>query len=119
MEGLKSGPNTQKNQESYDINETLENTGSGKAIRLSVTGSKNYGLVQDLLVPNRSTEKSYAEIAEVLKIHFQRKPTEIVQRYEFYTRNRKTRESCPDFEKTLSQNRKYNNRCYGTKLFSI
>lgn len=64
MEGLKSGPNTLKNQESYDINGTLENTGSGIAIRLSVIESKNYGLVPDLLAPNRSTEKSYAEITE-------------------------------------------------------
>ena len=60
------------------IDNTLDNAGRWKAILLSVIRSKNYGLVQNLLAPKKKTDASYVEIIEVLKNHFQPKPSEIV-----------------------------------------
>ena len=64
-----------------NIKDTPENAGRRKLILLSVKGSNTYGLIGDLLVPNRLTDKSYSKIVEVLKTYFQPKASEVVQLY--------------------------------------
>ena len=51
------------------IEDTPENSERQKAMLLSIIKSKTYGLVRDLLAPNRVTDKSYSEI-EIKKQHF-------------------------------------------------
>ena len=72
------------------IENTAENAGRRKVL-LSVMGGKTYGLLRDLLAPS---DKTYDEVVEVLKKHFQPKPSEIVMRCKFNTRTRKSNENC-------------------------
>ena len=66
------------------IEDALENTGRRKDIQLIVVG-----FIRDLLAQNRSINKNYSEIVELLKNHFQPKSSVVVQRYKLYTRARK------------------------------
>ena len=72
------------------IEDMQVNTGRRKALLLSVIESKTYGLVSDLLAPNRPTNKSNSAIVEVLKNHFQLKLSEAIQRHRFYTSAKQT-----------------------------
>ena len=60
---------------------------------LSVLGGRIYSLLRDLLAPARPDEKTFPELAEVLKNHFQPKPLVIAERYYFHTRGQKPTES--------------------------
>ena len=55
------------------IDNTLENARRRKVILPSVNGSKNYGLVRNLLAPKKTTDASYQVLVGVLKKHFQPK----------------------------------------------
>ena len=51
--------------------------------------------------PDKPIDKTYAVCTEALKTHFSPKPTEIVQRYRFYTCMQKQEESIPQFVANL------------------
>ena len=96
------------------IENTAENAGRRKAILLSVIGGKTYGLLRDLLAPDRPSDKTYDEVVEVLKKHFQPKPSEIVMRYKFNTRTRKSNETVADYVADLRHLSEHCN--YGASL---
>ena len=73
------------------------------SVFLTNLGSKNYHTLRALVQPKKPTEKTYAECKQVLKAHFSPKPTEIVQRYRFYTCSQKADETIPQFVANLSQ----------------
>ena len=79
------------------IENTTENAGRRKAILLSAIGGKTYGLLRDLLAPDRPSDKTYDEVVEMLKKQFQPKPSEIVMRYKFNARTRKSNETVSDY----------------------
>ena len=68
-----------------------------RAILLSNSGAQAYQLVKNLLAPAKSTEKTFTDIVAVLKEHWQPKPSEIVQRYNFHSRVQKEGESIADY----------------------
>ena len=70
------------------IEDSPENSGRRKAILLSILVSKT--ILKIYWPPNILTDKRYSEIVEVLKNHFQPKPSELVKWYKFYTYSRKT-----------------------------
>ena len=80
-----------------DSKDAPENAWRRKATLLSLKGSETYGLVRDLSTPNRSIDQTFSEIVEVLKNHFQPKPSEDIQWYKFYTRVSKTDELVANF----------------------
>ena len=55
---------------------------------VSVCGSKTYALARDLLQPAKSAETTFKKIVDTLENHFSPKPSEIVERYKFHSRNR-------------------------------
>ena len=74
-----------------------------RAIFLTSLGGKCYHTLRALVQPHKPTEKSYKECKEALEEHFAPKPTEIVQRYRFYTCVQKCNETIPEFVANLRQ----------------
>ena len=57
------------------------------AILLSVTGCKTFALLQSLLSPELPKDKSFEQLAMVLKQHFEPKPVIIAQWFHFHCGN--------------------------------
>jgi len=63
-----------------------------QAVLISVMGSDAYELPQSLISPSKPSEKSFAQIVEVLKDHYNPQPSEIMQKFHFNSRMRKSGE---------------------------
>ena len=72
-----------------------------RSIFLSVIGPKTYKLLCSLVSPNKPGDKSFAELVQALKSHYNPEPSEIVERYKFHTRFRKPGESVATFVSEL------------------
>lgn len=68
-----------------------------KAVLLSGVGATTYSLLRSLISPQLPKDKTYAELREVLKAHFNPKPSEIVQRFKFNSRVRKSNETIAEY----------------------
>ena len=68
-----------------------------QAVFLSVIGASNYKLLSSLVAPARPREKEYSALVDKLTEHFTPAPSQIVQRYKFHTRFRKSGESVAAF----------------------
>ena len=60
-----------------------------RAVLISVMGSQAYKLLRTLISPSLPNEKSFSQLVEVLKNHYNPKPSEIIQRFHFNSRVRK------------------------------
>ena len=63
-----------------------------RAILISVMGSDAYRLLRSLISPSKPSKKSFAQIMEVLKDHYNPQPSEIMQRFHFHSRAQKSGE---------------------------
>ena len=68
-----------------------------KAILLSSCGRGAYRLIKKLLLPKKVAEETYKNICNKLNAHFNPKPSEIVQRFRFYKRDRRDGEPISEF----------------------
>ena len=66
-------------------------------IFLSVIGAKTYSLLGDLLALTNPKEKSFNELAKVLKKQFEPKPLVIAERFTFHRRNQLSTRSVLDY----------------------
>ena len=60
-------------------------------------GAKSYSVVRSLVAPALPRDKSFDELVEVLRAHFQPKPLDIAERYRFYQRTKAAGESVADY----------------------
>ena len=67
------------------------------AVFLSVVGSKTYSLLRSLVAPALPQEKSFAELVETLRRHFEPKPVVIAERFHFHRRSQAVGESIADY----------------------
>ncbi len=68
---------------------------------LTLVGPATYKLLRSLIAPANPTDKTLAQLVEVLANHYSPKPSEIMQRYRFYSRTRKTGESVANYVAAL------------------
>jgi len=68
-----------------------------RAILLSCVGAQTYTLMRNLLSPEKPGSKSYEDLVSLLKNHFNPKPSEIVQRWKFNSRNRHLDENIVEY----------------------
>ena len=70
-----------------------------KSVLLSVIGSKVYSVLHSLLAPNipTSDEVSFESIIDILQNHYDPKPSEIAERFHFYSRAQGPSESIPEY----------------------
>ena len=66
-------------------------------IFLSVIGAKTYSLLWDLLALTNPKEKSFDELAAVLKKHFEPKPLVIAEKFTFHRRNQSSTKPVLDY----------------------
>lgn len=81
----------------------ITNDDKKKGIFFSGLGSKCYSTLRALVQPHKPADKSYTECTQALAAHFAPKPTEIVQRYKFYTCTQEPHETIPQFVARLRQ----------------
>ena len=99
--------------------EAKDITGDGKAAKrratfLSVIGPAPYQLLRSLLSPMKPTEKTFEELVAVLSGHYSLPPSEIMQRFRFNSRSRKSGESVAAYVAELRRLAEFCN--YGTTL---
>ena len=68
-----------------------------RAIFLIVCSPSIFQLLKSLVQTNTPKEKTYTELKEFLKKHFNPKPSSIVQHFKFNTRIRKSSESVANY----------------------
>ena len=68
-----------------------------RSVFLAVIGPGPYKLLRSLLAPEKPAEKTFDELVSVLTKHYSPPPSEIVQRFRFHTRVRKSGESVATF----------------------
>ena len=88
--------------------------GKKRAILLSACGPATYQLIRNLVSPAATTDKSFAQIVELVQNHCHPKPSVIVRRYTFNSRSQKEGESLSTY---VAELRKLSNDCdYGESL---
>ncbi|KAL1255447.1 hypothetical protein QQF64_013508 [Cirrhinus molitorella] len=73
------------------------------ATLLSVMGATTYGLLRNLVQPEKPKDKSYKEIVDTLKSHFEPKPLLIVERFRFNHCNQRPDETVTEYAVELKQ----------------
>ena len=81
----------------------IEDADQQRAVLLSVCGPATYRLIQNLVSPKKPTELKFGEIVEAVQKHHDPKPSVIVQRYRFNSRNFLTGESVATYIAELRQ----------------
>lgn len=85
-----------------------------RAILLSGVRAQTYSLIRNLLSPEKPGDKSFEDLVKLLQNHYNPKPSEIVERFKFNSRNRKTDETVGDY---VAELRKLAKDCnYGDAL---
>ena len=79
----------------------IENVEKKRAILSTVIGPTTYRLLRNLLSPSRLDEKTYEELVDALKEHYNPRPSEIVQRFKFNTRFQQPEESISTYVSLL------------------
>lgn len=64
---------------------------------LSVLGSTEYGLLKNLIAPQKVTEVSYDDITRALSLHFKSKSILTTERFRFYKRQQKQDETVAEY----------------------
>ena len=94
-------------------------TGDGKATKrratfLTVVGPGPYRLLRSLLSPAKPSDKTYDELVKKLTEHYSPTPSEVMQRFRFNSRSRKTGETVAAY---LAELRRLTEHCnYGDTL---
>ena len=83
--------------EQYFTANEIKGAKKQRAILLSVCGSKIYGLIRDLLQPQKPGDVELKEILEKLENHFSPKPSVIVERFKFHSRSGLEGENVAEF----------------------
>ena len=64
---------------------------------LTVIGSTTYALLSNLVSPDKPKDKTFRQLAEVLRRHFDPKPLVIMERFHFHRREQTSGESINDY----------------------
>uniref|UniRef100_H3AQV6 ribonuclease H n=1 Tax=Latimeria chalumnae TaxID=7897 RepID=H3AQV6_LATCH len=85
----------------FFIPNDITDTSKKKAILLSGVVAQTYSLMRNLLSPEKPGDKTFEDLVNLLKKHFNPKPSEIVQRFKFNSRNRKSGETVGEYDAEL------------------
>ena len=73
------------------------------AVLLTAIGPETYGLLRNLVTPEKPDSKDYQELVNTLKEHLNPKPLVIAERFNFNNRFRQDGESVMDFAAQLKK----------------
>ena len=80
----------------YIANDITDDT-KKVALLLTIIGSETYGLLRNILFPDKPSTKTFEALTKTLKLHLNPKPIVIAERYKFYERNQKESESLSEY----------------------
>lgn len=80
----------------FEANEVMD-PDRRQAMLLSGVGTTTYSLLLSLLSPETPKDKTYAQLMQILLVHFSPKPSEIVQQFKFISRVRKSNDSVANY----------------------
>ena len=80
-----------------EVNSVADERKVAVLLTVCIIGVKNYALLESLLAPTNPREKSYDDLTQVLKAHYEPKPVVIAERYHFYRRCQASGESVAAF----------------------
>ena len=84
-----------------------------KATFLTAVGAETYGLIRNLLTPDKPKDKTLKQIQDLVEEHLSPKKNVIVERFRFNSRNRKEGESVAEYIvelKRLARNCKFEDK---------
>ena len=87
--------------EQYFVANDIAEGAKKRAILLSGCGASTYKLIRSLVVPDKPTDKSYADLVSLLQNHFNPAPAITVQRFKFNSRSRQNGENVATFVSEL------------------
>ena len=100
--------------EQYFAANEIKDEKKRRAILLSVCGSKTYGLICDLLQPQKPGDSGLKDILEQLESHFSLKRSVIIEQFKIHSRNCLEGENVAEFVAGL---RRFSEHCqFGTTL---
>ena len=70
-----------------------DNESKRRPVFLTVIGPSPYNLLRNLLLLEKPADKTFEQLTQILKDHYNPKPSEVMQRFRFNTRSRKAGES--------------------------
>ena len=70
--------------EHYFVGNAVEEVEKKRAILLMVCGHKTYGLIRNLVSPDRPGDKTYDELKTLIHNHLKPKPLVIAERFKFH-----------------------------------
>lgn len=85
--------NYEERMDEFFIVNKIKDDRAKVALFLTSAGSEHYGLLKNLLSPDKPSSKKYDEIIQVLKEHFEPKPLIIAERFKFHKRDQMENES--------------------------
>lgn len=106
LEPFTSDQNFHDYQEQLDFYfeaNSVEDDNKKRAILLTAVGTSVFRLIKDLCFPNSPKDKTYGELCELLKEHFDPAPAKYVQRKKFEDRARHSHESIQDYVVSLKK----------------
>ena len=86
---------TERLQQYFTANDVEED--KQRAVLLSGCGIATYRLIKNLTAPDKPTDKSFTQLVKLVADHHNPKPSVIVERFRFNTRNRQQGESVATF----------------------
>ena len=70
-----------------------DNESNRHSVFLTVNGPSPYKLLRSLLSPEKPADKTFKQLTQILKDHYNPKPSEVMQRFRFISRSKKAGES--------------------------
>ena len=101
------GSYTERLQQYFTANDVAE--GKQKAILLSGCGVATYRLIKNLTAPDKPTDKTFAQLVQLVGEHHNPKPSVIVEHFRFNMRTRQQGESVATFIAELRHLTRYCN----------
>ena len=83
--------------EQYFATNKITDSGKKRAVLLSVCGAKTYKLIRNLVNPRKPTDKSFAELVNLVKNHLNPRPLSVVYRCKFNSRFRQQGETIQQY----------------------
>lgn len=94
--------------EHYFVANEVEEENQQRAILLTVCGSKTYGLIRNIVSPDKPSDKTYDELITEIRSHLKPKPLIIAERFKFHQRKQREGETVSQF---MAELRKLSEHC--------
>ncbi|XP_033729753.1 uncharacterized protein K02A2.6-like [Pecten maximus] len=94
--------------EHYFVANTVDDDAIKRSILLTVCGSKTYGLIRNVVSPEKPSDKTYDELKTAIGTHLKPKPLVIAERFKFHQRKQREGETVSQF---LAELRKLSEHC--------